>query len=249
VDSLAETRRVLRRHPALTVDQLSWPTAAQQAGQDDGVYYASAHLFVMELLKLRDGPARVRRLLTGLPACYNWQTAFQNAFHDRFPHPLDVEKWWALTVVGTLANDPGPAWTPAESAGRLNDLLQAPVEIRLATNALPSHVAIPLQTAITKLTPAQQAVVLQTRLRDLRIARWRMSPACQSLTEDYCRVLEDYLGERFTPLPRQTTIKHPAQPAVRWQAGKTIKKLDALDARRRALELGTQTGHPTPYKN
>jgi hypothetical protein len=160
-----------------------------------------------------------------------------------------VEKWWALTVVGTLANDPGPAWTPAESAGRLNDLLQAPVEIRLATNALPSHVAIPLQTAITKLTPAQQAVVLQTRLRDLRIARWRMSPACQSLTEDYCRVLEDYLGERFTPLPRQTTIKHPAQPAVRWQAGKTIKKLDALDARRRALELGTQTGHPTPYKN
>jgi hypothetical protein len=247
LDPLAEVRRVLRNHPALTFDQLSWPAETQLAGQDEGVYDASAQLFMVELLKLPDGPARLRRMLASLPACFNWQTAFQDAFRDLFPHPLDAEKWWALQVVAFLAHDPGPAWTPAYSAARLDELLAVPVEIRMSSNSLPGHVTIPLQTAIDQMDRAQQTAVLQTRLRDLQIAQRHMVPKFRALAEDYCRVLADYLGERTGPAPRQTSIKHPARPAVRSQVGGTVKKLDALDARRHALEAVTPAGNLPSY--
>jgi len=236
LDPLAEVRSVLHRQPALTFDQLSWPTADQLAGADGGAYYASAQLFVTELLSLPDGPARVQRLLAGLPACYNWQTAFQTAFHDQFPRPLDLEKWWALTLVGFLSHSTGAPWTPADSAGRLNELLTVPVEVRMASNTLPGHVKIPLQSAITTLAPAQQSSVLETRLRDLELARVRMAPRFDLLTAEYCRVLADYLGERPGPAPRQTSAKHPPTPPVRLKPRETIQRLDALDTRRRTLE-------------
>ena len=94
---------------------MSWPDEAQLSGADGGVYRASAQLFVNELLELKDGPAHLRAMLATLPEFYNWQTAFQSAFREDFPRPLDVEKWWALQVVNFVARDPGPAWTPAVS--------------------------------------------------------------------------------------------------------------------------------------
>ena len=84
LDPLADARRVLRDHAALTFDQLSWPTDAQLTGGDGGVYRASAQLFVSELLRLKNGPAHLRAMLAALPRCYNWQTAFQSAFQRRF---------------------------------------------------------------------------------------------------------------------------------------------------------------------
>jgi len=80
MDSLAGARRVLRDHAALTFEQLSWPTDAQLAGDDGGVYRASAQLFVNELLALKNGPAHLRAMLETLPKFYNWQMAFQAAF-------------------------------------------------------------------------------------------------------------------------------------------------------------------------
>jgi len=77
MDSLAGARRVLRDHAALTFEQLSWPTDAQLAGDDGGVYRASAQLFVNELqaLKKRPGafardarnPAKILQLADGVP--------------------------------------------------------------------------------------------------------------------------------------------------------------------------------------
>ena len=108
MDPLAGARRVLRDHPALTFEQLSWPTDAQVSGDDGGVYRASAQLFVNELLKLKNGPAHLRAMLQASPRYYNWQTAFQDAFRADFAQPLDVEKWWALQVVGFRRAQPRP---------------------------------------------------------------------------------------------------------------------------------------------
>jgi hypothetical protein len=244
LDPLANARRVLRQHPALTVEQLSWPAEAQLSGQDDGVYCASAQLFVAELLKVSNGPGRLREMLADLPECYNWQTAFQDVFRDQFHRPLDVEKWWALEVVGFLSRDPGAPWTAAESAGRLDELLRVPVQIRVSSNTLPEHVEIPWQMAISKLARAGQMAVFETRLRDLRIAELRMTPKCHALAEDYCRVLEGYLGERTQPLPRQISKANQGTGALRQPAGKTIKLLNALDARRRALAAAAAGNAP-----
>ena len=75
-DPLASARQTLLDLPVLTFDQLSWPAAAQLAGEDGGAYFASAQLFLDELLALPDGPAKMRSLLAALPAHLNWQTAF-----------------------------------------------------------------------------------------------------------------------------------------------------------------------------
>ena len=134
--------RVLQNHPPLTFEQLSWPTGPQLAGNDAGVYRASAQVFVGALLDLKNGAAQMRALLESLPQFYNWQLAFQSAFRTDFPSRLDVEKWWALQVAGYAAHGLGPLWTPAASRARLDELLSVPVEVRADSNSLPAHAEI-----------------------------------------------------------------------------------------------------------
>jgi len=239
MDPLADSRRVLKNSPALTFEQLSWPTEAQLNGDDDGVYRASSQLFLSELLKLKDGPARLRAMLETLPRFYNWQLAFQSAFRDIFPRPLDLEKWWALQVVSFISLDPGPGWTLAVSKQKLEEILSVPVETRTATNSLPLHAEVSLQTVIRNFDPARQDVIFQTRLRDLELAQLRISPKLAALTEGYRRAVADYLGQPSAAAPRPNWVKR-VLTGGRTSASQTIKTLDALDAQRRTLEATLQ---------
>jgi hypothetical protein len=236
LDPLADTRRILRNYPALTFEQLSWPTGAQLSGADDSVYRASAQLFVNELLGLKNGRAHLRAMLENLPDCYNWQTAFQSAFRENFPRPLDVEKWWALQVVGFAARDPGPMWTPAASRDRLDEILSVPVEMRMASNALPAHANISLQAVIRNWDPPQRDAILQTKVRDLELAQLRMAAPLVGLTDGYHRALADFLGLGSRAARVWRWVKHPLVSASKMNVNDTLKKLDALDARRRAIE-------------
>jgi hypothetical protein len=237
VDALANVRPVLHDHPALTFDQLSWPDDAQLNGDDGGLYRASAQLFVGELLGLNDGAKNLRAMLQMLPRCYNWQTAFRAAFAADFPRPIDLEKWWALQSASFAARDAGPAWTPAASRGKLDEILSVPVEIRSAPTNLPVRAAISLQAVIGNFDFDRQRVVLQARLRDLDQARWRMAPPFAALTGDYYRALADYLGGRngTAPGPGAGAKRPPVAPSKN-RAADTVKKLDALDAQRRMIE-------------
>jgi hypothetical protein len=241
LDSLAGARSLLRDHAALTFEQLSWPDEAQVSGADGGIYRASAQLFVKSLLELKDGPAHLREMLRTLPGFYNWQTAFQSAFRENFSRPLEVEKWWALQVVNFVARDPGPTWTPAVSRARLDEILSVPVEMRTASNALPTHAEISFQSVIRNFEPAQQIDILQPKLRDLELAELRMARPFAVLADGYRQALADYLGlgKRTRPMPR--VGKHP--PIVRSQptAAEMLEQLDALDAQRRAVESAAGT--------
>jgi hypothetical protein len=233
LDPLADARRVLRDQAVLTFAQLSWPTDAQLTGEDGGVYRASAHLFVNELLGLKNGPASLRAMLAALPGCYNWQIAFQTAFRENFPRPLDVEKWWALQVVSFAAHDPGPWWTPAVSRERLDGILSVPVEVWTASNALPVRTVVSLQAVIRNFESPRQTAILQTKLRDLELAQFRMAAPLAALTAEYRQALAGYLGQnkenRQPPWSR-----HPLPPKT--GAAATLKKLDKLDAQRRTIE-------------
>jgi hypothetical protein len=246
INPLAGARRVLRNFPALTFDQLSWPTDAQLTGADGGVYRASAQLFVGELLDMKNGPAHLRAMLQKLPQFYNWQTAFQNAFRAEFPRPLDVEKWWALQVVNFAAHAPGPQWTPAVSREKLDEILSVPVDMRSASNALPAHAEISLQAVIRNFDSARQTKILQIKLRDLGLAQLRMASQLAVLNSAYRRVIADYLGERnvFAPSPRWAN--HASSSSEKADARETIKKLDALDAQRRTIETAIKPDVFTP---
>lgn len=234
LDPLADVRRVLADHAALTFDQLSWPTDAQLTGGDGGVYRASAQLFVSELLSLTDGPAHLRAMLAALPRCYNWQTAFQEAFQENFPRPLDVEKWWALQVVSFVAHDSGPRWTPAVSREKLDEILSVSVEVWTASNTLPARTEVSLQAVIRNFEPPRQTAILQTKLRDLELAQLRMAAPLAALTAEYRRAVAGYLGQN-RDIRQPPWSKHPLPQKTSARA--TLKRLDELDAQRQTIEL------------
>jgi hypothetical protein len=235
LDPLAATRQVVQGGQPLTFDQLSWPTYEQMSGADGGSYYASAQLFVAELLALRNGPGQLGNMLAELPGCLNWQTAFFQAFAAEFKRPLDVEKWWALRTIVFAQRDPGPQWTAATSVTRLHDLLLVPVDFRGQSNALPTHAEIPLQNALESLAPEERDQVIRTKTRDLALAEIRMARPFGALANAYRMALADFLGDlRKT---RVTTVnKHGVPPSVGASVRETIGRLNFLDARRQEAE-------------
>jgi len=242
IDVLANIRTVLNNSPALTFEQLSWPTETQVDGADDGVYRASTQLLASELLSLADGPACMRNFLARLPACFNWQTAFFAAFKNHFRSPLDVEKWWALRVLNFSARNPGPLWSPAVSRQHLDRLLSVPVEIRTGSNALPSHAEITLQSALRNFTEAQLAAVLAVKLRDLELAQFRLTPPLAVLAGNYRKVLGNFLGNQNPVTPAAGAGKNAPAMRRRVSLDNTLKQLDELDARCRKVEATLRTG-------
>ncbi len=234
-DALLLARKSLQNTEVLTFDQLSWPTPVQLSGADAGAYRASAHLLVHSLLALKNGPEKMRQMISEFSHCENWQTAFYKSFQEDFLRPLDVEKWWTLCTVNFTARDPGPRLTPAASLEHLAVVLAVPVEIRNGSNSLPQHMEISMQTAIRSFESNEQISILPTKLRELELAKYRLAPDFAALSEKYRQVLADYLGEQKT-LPPGTLVRPNSN---RRQLGKTetIKKMHGLDARRRELEI------------
>src|SRR4029434_9492657 len=85
-DSLASVRESLRQHEPLSLDDLSVPDKDWErlTGENALHFRACAHLFVHELLRLRDGRACLRQMLERLPENLNWQTTFLQSFGQHF---------------------------------------------------------------------------------------------------------------------------------------------------------------------
>lgn len=246
-DSLVSARGILQNAPALTFEQLSWPTDGQMNGADGGVYYASAQLFLSELFSLKNGREKVRTMLSELPAHLNWQLAFLHAFAGDFSSSREVEKWWALRVVNFASRGAGPRWTTDYSLNRLQELLSIPVQFRSSSNALPTRADISLQSALRNLGASQREPVLRTRVRDLALAELRLAPPFGELADGYRVALSEFLGDsQSTTLPTVGN-KHAVYSLRQASLEGTLKKLDALDARRRdatVKAIVTLQNHP-----
>jgi len=240
-NSLTHVRRVLKNTEPLTVEQLSWPTDNQLSGADGGIYRASAQLFMCDLMGLKDGAEKIRTMLQALPQFYNWQLAFRAAFQAEFPSSLDLEKWWALQSVDFVSRDAGPQWSPEVSREKLDELLAVPMDFRSASNNLPLRAEISFQMAINNVEPQRQVAILQEKVRELDMAQLQMSPQFAVLNDQYRRALADYLNEN----PQASVSHWIKHPPARTGPRKTIERLDALDAQKRALENALD-GVPQP---
>jgi hypothetical protein len=69
-------------------------------------------------------------------------------------------------------------------------------------------------------------------LRDFELAQLRMAPQLAVLTAEYRLAIADYLGQSKRVAPHWN--KHEVVPS-RTSARETLKKLDALDAKRRTI--------------
>jgi hypothetical protein len=248
MDPLADARRILKNASALSFEQMCWPTESQTDGDDGGVYLASAEVFVNALLNLKDGPSGLRSMLEKMPGCQNWQTAFQSAFEPDFPRRLDLEKWWAVQVVDFVARDSGPAWTPAISREKLDEILSVPVAVRDDSNALPSHAEISMQAVIRNFDSEQQVSVLELKLRDLEATELRLAAPLADLADGYRLALAGYLGEH-SDLPELRLHRREAGASHRTSASSTLKKLDELDNLRLRVESAVKPDElrPRPF--
>jgi len=225
---LQPARDILRSHPMLTFEDLSWPSDDLLRGESFDVYRRSAQLLVTELLKLKDGQNSMRTMLERLPQYYNWQFAFLDAFS--FQRPLEVEKWWSLQLVHFTQREIAQYWPSDESWQKLDDALRPAVQVRAGTNDLPLRADVPLQTIVREWDTPRKTQALKTELNELDVLRYRLAPQFVGIANSYHETIQTYLGDQNKSgfLRRQKTTRKRALEAV-------LRELDALDAKRAAL--------------
>jgi hypothetical protein len=233
-DPLEASRRVLRNRPPPTIAELSWPQAQELGGADGEVFGCSAQLFVVELMRLDNGRDCLREMVNALSGCYNWQTAFLHAFRGSFPNQLALEKWWALQVTFFVERDPQQLWTAEESWRRLNEALLTPVAVRQFSLEMPARADVTLQAILREWDTLRQLTTCRSKCRELELIRVRVAPEFIPLTDDYLRVLKEYVRqrERTSVIFANLNAMSSGQQKVTLEV---IRELDALDANRSAL--------------
>jgi hypothetical protein len=229
---IEQARKQLGARPPLTFEQLSWPAEGELAGDTADIYRASAQLFIGELLRLPDGRACLRATLARLPQYYNWQFAFLDAFHAHFERLLEVEKWWALCAAQTAGRGLAPVWPAEESWQKLDQTIRSPAPVQAGATEPAMRAEVTLQTMIREWDRARQEQALTGKLRELALLRPRVAPELAVLAEEYSQALEAYLHSRYRtgPIPRMG-----GKAELSRIAEETLRRLDALDARRQAL--------------
>jgi hypothetical protein len=225
-------RKKLGSRSAVSFEQLSWQSEDELAGEGADLYRASAQLFLAELLRLPDGRASLRSMLTQLPNYYNWQFAFLQAFRSHFQRPLDIEKWWALCLVQSAVPDHPQSGTLEESWKKLDLTVHAPAPPRAGKPEQGPAPDVTLQTVIRTWDRTRQAAMLTRKLHELALLRSRVAPELVVLVQEYCQVIETHLQNqaRTSSIPllgRKTGSSRVAQ--------ETLRRLDGLDDRRDAL--------------
>jgi hypothetical protein len=240
---LLQAQKILRGRPPLTFEELSWPTEQALASDASDLYRGSALLFVGELLRLQEGRDSLRAMVHQLPQYYNWQFAFLGAFHPRFERPLDVEKWWSLSVTSANGRDPAQAWTPEESWQKLNRAIHPAVQVRIGTNEPPLQGEVTLQQVIREWDPGRQAQALNSTMRELELLRLRIAQEYLGLVQDYAQTIRAY----FQQLDRGTSAFASKRREVRRRLVEAaVRQFDALDARREAVRPAPTLAAPSP---
>ena len=230
-DPLRKARELVRERGALTFTQLSLPGEAELSDANHELYRACSHIFVHELLRLRDGRDAVREMLTRLPSNLNWQTAFLQAFQTHFPRLTEADKWYMLAATHISERDALSVWPVSTTFTQLDDLLSTPVEVRTSANDLPIHTQVKLQRILAEWESAKQVVVLEQKLNQFEILRRRAAAELSGIISDYAQLLDSVVHRRVLH-PRS----HPRDPLPSKQLfiRDAIQRLDQLDRR---LEL------------
>jgi hypothetical protein len=228
---LHPARELLRSHPMLTFEDLSWPSDAVLEGELLEVYRRSAQLLVIELLRLDGGQASIRAMLDNLPQYYNWQFAFLDAFSGWFQRPLEVEKWWSLHLVHFTQREVAQYWPLDESWQKLEETLRPAVQVRSSTNEMPLHSDVPLQTIVSEWDAPRQTQALKSELNELEALRYRLAPQFVGIADSYHETIQTYLGSQN----KNSGIFHRKKTSRKRALEEVLRQLDALDAKRAAL--------------
>ncbi|MFN7140374.1 MAG: hypothetical protein ACK4UN_13640, partial [Limisphaerales bacterium] len=135
MDSLSKARQTFEQDLPLTFEELSWPDDLSK--ERAALFRDSAHLFVHELLHLKEGRESMRQFIQDLSKHRNWQFALLRAYPKYFNELADIEKWWALNFVNFMGRDASQLWTLEESWKQLKTALDVTMHVQLDADRLP----------------------------------------------------------------------------------------------------------------
>jgi len=241
-DPLSPTRTVLQKEKPLSFAEIGRPTAELLAPSRLRFYQACCQLLLLELRQLPAGHDSIAAFLGQLSRNLNWEVAFLRGFSRQFGSLLEVEKWWALALVGFTGRDPSQIWPARLVPAKLEQLLTVSVRTAPNTNALPKQALYSLQDVIRSMDYTQQRNLVRQKINQLIAARVNVAGDNLTTVLSYQRVLEEYIAKRdrvgFAPVRRGQLPGNPKSIAE-----EAVKKLDALDSRRPGA-----TARPVPAR-
>jgi len=227
---LAKAHEELRAQTPLTLEELSWPDENALQGESGVSYRNSAQLLVCDLVRLPDGRNCLRDFVGELSQYFNWQMAFQKAFHAQFEAPRDLEKWWALKVENFTERDLTQTWPDGESWRKLEEIIRPHALVRTAGDDAPLRTEMTLQNVIEDLDAAGQTAILRGKIEQLMLLRTRVSQKMVPLADSYRRALETYFRKR-QKLPAAKIGATAIPPKLERVNTETIHALNGLDVR------------------
>ncbi len=240
VERITNPINLIKRHivsiTPLTWDELSWPT--DEALMDNSItnqYSLCSYIFMHEVLQLPDGVKKMKEFFTILPARWNWQVAFVEAFKPHFYSMRDVEKWWSVTIASITGRTGLKTLTFEESLKKLDDILNSPVKIPTRNTNTNQIIKIPIQQVIAQYSYSQHRQILREKISELSVLRQNSHPAITRLVDDYKEALQIYLDRRYrsgfgSELPPYTS------DSPKLTAKNIMSRLDILDVIRSDFE-------------
>lgn len=240
-DLQARTRESLRTNATPTFHDVTTSSVPPAKAPGEIFYQSSVHLLVRSLLQRPNGPQNFAGFLRMLPHTWNWQTAFLQSFG--FERMLDVEKWWAMTAIEFTTRDQRQAWSTSASLQKLDDLLLTQVQFHNATNSLPETRQVGLKTILQDPNWTFQQQALNEKISQLAYTANHLSPQVGSLALAYKAALQSYVTKRLKA-PVSPGLRATPQARAQALASEAMRKIDSLDARRRALSEPAVSSRP-----
>ncbi|MFM8470246.1 MAG: hypothetical protein ACKODH_09790 [Limisphaerales bacterium] len=224
-DLFLEARRLLRGRELVAFTDLANTRGDQLTDEQWEIFRRTAQLLVAELLNLPDGRAALQDFLGQLPQYLNPQLAFLRSFAPHFPTLLEAEKWWSVVWMNFTAQDRHMRFSLTRSLGQLEEILAAPIAVRLGTNAVPGRKHLPLREVIAHTELAQHQPAVAQATVQLQMLQHTAPVELARLIGDYRQALLHYLKRR-AEYSSTTTFK---SADVKLATKEVLEKLDLLD--------------------
>jgi hypothetical protein len=195
-DLLEPERRYLELFEAIGFPDLHLPHSGQLEGYDWQTFQACSHVFVSELVKLKQGRERLWNSIGLLAKYRNSQMAFMDAFKEVFPTVLAADKWWSVALIDFKSREDEMRWSEARTLARLKDILHVSVTLRRGTNSVPGMKELMFQDLIRETSFAKHRPILIQSIAKLVIMQVNSRRDLARLILDYRVAIEGYVKKQ-----------------------------------------------------
>lgn len=229
-DPLLEPRAHLQKYNAWTFQEMSLPSDVQMNPLEWTHFRHCAHVLVQSLLRTPNGPKNLGAMLDAMPNYLNWQFALLEGFQGQFASPLDIEKWWSLTLVDLKSFDSHNRWTYQPAVRRLDQILDTSVTLDPGVDAVPTQRNLELQLLIDLVEWDQQRPYIMDVISQLIFFQIHAPEDLVKLAGDYRITLMEYVNSRDTAA--KTTRRGEVATSHKVIVRETLDKLKLLDVLR-----------------